>query len=86
MLAAGGLTGPAEAATRQGSLPRSVDVVVVGGGLSGLVAARRFAGSGRSVLVLEARDRVGGRILNHTLRAGAVIESGGAFVGPTQAR
>jgi monoamine oxidase len=36
------------------------------------------------VLVLEARDRVGGRILNHTLRGGAVIESGGAFVGPTQ--
>ncbi len=84
MLAAGGLTGPAEAATRQGSLPRSVDVVVVGGGLSGLVAARRVAGAGRSVLVLEARDRVGGRVLNHTLRAGAVIESGGAFVGPTQ--
>ncbi|HSE08428.1 MAG TPA: FAD-dependent oxidoreductase [Nocardioidaceae bacterium] len=83
-LAASSLTIPAEAATRQGSLPRSVDVVVVGGGLSGLVAARRVAGSGRSVLVLEARDRVGGRILNHTLRSGSVIESGGAFVGPTQ--
>ncbi|HEX6485513.1 MAG TPA: FAD-dependent oxidoreductase [Nocardioidaceae bacterium] len=81
---AGGLAGPAEAATRQGSLPRRVDVVVVGGGLSGLVAARRVANTGRSVLVLEARDRVGGRILNHTLRSGAVIESGGAFVGPTQ--
>lgn len=83
-LAAGGLSLPAEAATRQGGLPRRVDVVVVGGGLSGLVAARRVAEAGRSVLVLEARDRVGGRILNHTLRSGAVVESGGAFVGPTQ--
>lgn len=84
-LAAGGLTFPAEAATRQGGLPARVDVVVVGGGLSGLVAARRVAEVGRSVLVLEARDRVGGRILNHRLHSGgAVIEAGGAFVGPTQ--
>jgi monoamine oxidase len=36
------------------------------------------------VLVLEARDRVGGRVLNHRLRDGSVVESGGAFVGPTQ--
>ena len=75
---------PAEAATLQGGLPRRVDVVVVGGGISGLVAARQVAGRGRSVLVLEARDRVGGRVLNHTLRDGSVVESGGAFVGPTQ--
>jgi monoamine oxidase len=36
------------------------------------------------VLVLEARDRVGGRVLNHHLPNGSVIESGGAFIGPTQ--
>jgi monoamine oxidase len=36
--------------------------------------------------VVEARDRVGGRILNHRLREGSVIEAGGAFVGPTQDR
>jgi monoamine oxidase len=35
-------------------------------------------------VLLEARDRVGGRVLNHTLANGSVIESGGAFVGPTQ--
>lgn len=83
---AGGLgTGlRAEAATRPGSLPESADVVVVGGGISGLVAARRVRRAGRSVLVLEARDRVGGRVLNHRLQDGSVIESGGAFVGPTQ--
>ena len=80
------LTAPAEAATRRGPLPRQVDVVVVGAGLSGLVAARDVRRKGRSVLVLEARDRVGGRILNHEVRGGAVIESGGAFVGPTQGR
>ncbi|MCW2762949.1 MAG: hypothetical protein JWR85_3150 [Marmoricola sp.] len=84
VLTAGMLDGAAEAATLQGGLPARVDVVVVGAGISGLVAARQVARSGRSVLVVEARDRVGGRVLNHQLRSGAVIESGGAFVGPTQ--
>ena len=83
----GGLTagtGEAAAATRQGGLPRSVDCVVVGAGISGLVAARNLAARGTSVLVLEARDRVGGRVHNHALRRGGVVEEGGAFIGPTQ--
>jgi len=74
----------ASAATRSGSLPRKVDVVVVGGGLSGLVAAHRVRAAGHSVLVVEARNRVGGRLLNHRLHNGSVVEAGGAFVGPTQ--
>lgn len=73
-----------DAAALQGALPTKVDAVVVGGGLSGLVAARELVARGHSVLVLEARERVGGRILNHHLSDGSVIESGGAFVGPTQ--
>ena len=76
----------ADAASLQGDLPASVDVVVVGAGLSGLVAARDLLAAGRSVLVLEARDRVGGRVLNHDIGGGEVIESGGAFTGPTQDR
>ena len=84
ILAIGGLGEAAEAATTSGSLPSNVDVVVIGGGLSGLVAARKLVATGKTVLVLEARDRVGGRLLNHTLQGGSVIESGGAFVGPTQ--
>ncbi|KAA1417170.1 NAD(P)/FAD-dependent oxidoreductase [Nocardioides humilatus] len=75
---------PAAAATTSGALPDKVDAVVVGAGISGLTAARNLAAKGVKVLVVEARDRVGGRVLNHHLRAGGVIEAGGAFVGPTQ--
>jgi monoamine oxidase len=63
---------------------RSADVVVVGAGLAGLTAARDLVGKGRSVLALEARDRVGGRVLSHTLQDGSYTELGGMFTGPTQ--
>jgi monoamine oxidase len=62
------------------------DVAVVGAGLAGLVAARDLRAAGLTVVVLEARDRVGGRILNHTLANGVVVEVGGQWVGPTQDR
>ncbi|MFF7946523.1 flavin monoamine oxidase family protein [Streptomyces griseorubiginosus] len=62
------------------------DVVVIGAGLAGLSAARDLVAAGKSVAVLEARDRVGGRLLNHELGDGQVTEIGGQFVGPTQDR
>jgi monoamine oxidase len=86
-LAAAALPDVADAKARRKprkARPRSVDVVVVGGGLSGLTAARRVAAAGRSVVVLEARDRVGGRTLNHDVAPGRPVEAGGEYVGPTQ--
>ncbi len=62
----------------------AADVVVVGAGLAGLTAARALVAAGRSVVVLEARDRVGGRTLNHDLGDGQVVEVGGQYAGPTQ--
>jgi monoamine oxidase len=62
------------------------DVVIVGAGLAGLTAARDLTAAGLSVVVLEARDRTGGRVLNADLGDGQVTELGGAWVGPGQDR
>src|SRR2546422_2882190 len=86
-----GVIGAAAAGAAVAALPksgyaaaRSADVIVVGAGLAGLTAARQIVKAGRAVIVLEARDRVGGRVLNHPLANGAYTELGGMFTGPTQ--
>jgi monoamine oxidase len=63
---------------------RTADVVVVGAGLAGLSAARNLVAAGKSVVVLEARDRVGGRVFNVDLGGGLITEGGAEFIGPTQ--
>ena len=59
-------------------------VVVIGGGFAGLAAANELADRGLDVLVLEARDRVGGRVWSERVRApggaSVVIERGAEFV------
>jgi monoamine oxidase len=64
-----------------GVLTRGNDVLIVGAGVAGLAAAAELASSGRRVTVLEARDRIGGRILTlHPDEADAPIELGAEFV------
>jgi monoamine oxidase len=64
----------------------ATDVVVVGAGLAGLSAARRLVDAGAEVVVLEARDRVGGRTLTLPAADGTPIDHGGQWIGPTQHR
>lgn len=55
-------------------------VVVVGAGFAGLAAARSLADAGIEVTVLEARERVGGRVWSMTLRNGAIVELGAEWI------
>lgn len=59
------------------------DVVIVGAGAAGLTAANQLKKAGLSVAVLEARDRVGGRLWTDTID-GAMLEIGGQWISPDQ--
>ena len=67
-------------------MAEALDVLVVGAGLSGLIAARRLQQQGLRVGVLEARARVGGRMVSHTLADGSVVDLGGQWGGSTHHR
>jgi len=75
-------TGAGEAVSGDSSV---LDVIIIGGGLAGLTAARDLTKAGnQSFVVLEARDRVGGRTLNHQLQGSNFSEAGGQWIGPGQ--
>jgi monoamine oxidase len=59
------------------------DVVVVGAGLAGLRCANDLVAAGRDVVVLEARDRVGGRVWSHRFTDGQIAERGAEFIDGT---
>lgn len=59
----------------------AVDVAIVGGGLAGLSAARELMAEGYEVMIFEARDRVGGRIVEHELPDGTVADLGAQWIG-----
>lgn len=66
-------------------LPARVDVAVVGAGLAGLATAEHLRAAGASVVVVEARDRVGGRAWSEALGRGR-FDRGGQWLGPGQDR
>jgi monoamine oxidase len=64
-------------------MAKDVDCIVIGAGVAGLVTARELRSRGRTVTVLEARERVGGRTLSTAL-GGARLDLGGQWIGPRQ--
>jgi monoamine oxidase len=69
-----------------GPSERRADVVIVGAGLSGLMAARTLLAASVEPLILEARDRVGGRTWTRPASDGTLLDLGGQWIGPTQRR
>ena len=79
------MSGIAESLGEVGPAARRIEteVIVIGGGIAGLTAATELAAAGSEVLVLEARDRVGGRTWNTEI-GGEANELGGQWVAPYQ--
>jgi len=60
--------------------PIDVDILILGAGMSGLTAARALAERGLRVLILEARDRIGGRVWSQRAPSGDIVELGAEFI------
>lgn len=61
-----------------------LDVIVIGAGYAGLTASRLLKEAGKTFLLLEARERVGGRIHTHYIDNQLYVDLGGQWIGPTQ--
>lgn len=68
------------------SSPDKVQVAIIGGGLAGLAAAYRLKRKGISFIILESRNRIGGRVFSHQLKNGLIIELGAEWVGNSHTR
>lgn len=62
-------------------MAKTADTCVIGAGFAGIAAARTLADAGQDVVVLEARDRVGGRVWNRQMPDGTVVSVGGTWLG-----
>lgn len=61
-----------------------IDTIIIGAGFAGIAAAKKLHEAGKSFVILEARDRIGGRTLTQSLDCGATIDLGAQWIGPDQ--
>jgi monoamine oxidase len=71
---------PSSRPTRAEATERDLDVIVIGAGVAGLSAARALTDAGKNVIVVEARDRIGGRMWTHTEAMSIPVELGAQFI------
>ncbi|AFD08934.1 flavin monoamine oxidase family protein [Solitalea canadensis] len=62
------------------------DAIIIGAGYAGVTAALNLKRAGKRILLLEARNRVGGRIETKYFDDGSYVDLGGQWIGPTQDR
>ncbi len=61
-----------------------LDTIIVGGGFSGLAAARLLQKANRKFILMEARERLGGRTHTRYIADGKYVDLGGQWIGATQ--
>ncbi len=63
---------------------RQTDILIIGAGFAGIAAAKKLHGLNRDFLVVEARERIGGRTLTETFEGDITLDLGAKWLGPTQ--